>query len=120
MGAARSVAAVERANAANRCNDLPVATEIRTSFVVGLDGLRHIDASEWQETFVAGVELVVMLKDQLHQFVAVDEVNTRAACRLPPRPGFEITFCDLKEAHSSEFKRKAKSEGNRAQFRRTA
>ena len=46
--------------------------------------------------------------------IAPCSVNTMGNERLPPLPGFDIAFCDVKASNSPAVRRKAKSAGKRA------
>lgn len=43
------------------------------------DELRHIDAAEWKDAFVAGVEFLVVMEYEVHELLAVDETEVRFA-----------------------------------------
>jgi hypothetical protein len=50
--------------------DVPV--QLRRASVLRFDGFRNVDALQRQQPFVAGIELLVVLKHQSHQFTTVD------------------------------------------------
>jgi hypothetical protein len=47
---------------------------------------------------------------------APSSVKTRGSFVRPPRPGFDIAFCDINVSNSSRLTTKEKSAGNRSDF----
>jgi hypothetical protein len=56
----------------------------------------------------------------LAAWIAPCSVKARGSLRPPPRPGFNVAFCDIKAAYSAAERRNMKSSGQRSMLRLTA